>query len=291
LEAAVKVFSNPVVLKAALVFFAAGFSFIMATLIIRRMRTSIASEGQVTEPPKSLEQLPLHMYNAVIQQLKQQKHELLTQQQADQRRARTTENVSAAILSNLSSGVVFFAPNGLVRQANQSAKSILGIGAAAGMDAEALFRGASLVAAPDSIPPDVAANLARALRDGIALQRMEAYYVTPAGEPRALELTISPVETADGNRLGAACLIEDHSQIADIRQQMQLRGELSAEMALALRTSLVTIAGYAQQLAKNHDPELARQLAADIAAEASQLDHTIGGFLAGRDSKAAAGGA
>jgi hypothetical protein len=51
-------------------------------------------------------------------------------------------------------------------------------------------------------------------------------------------------------------------------------------MALALRTSLITISGYAQQLAKNRDPELATQIAADIAAEARHLDHTIGGFLA-----------
>jgi signal transduction histidine kinase len=68
--------------------------------------------------------------------------------------------------------------------------------------------------------------------------------------------------------------------MANIRRQIELRGELSAEMALALRTSLITISGYAQQLAKNRDPELAAQIAADIAAEARHLDYTIGGFLA-----------
>ncbi len=50
-----------------------------------------------------------------------------------------------------------------------------------------------------------------------------------------------------------------------------------------------TIAGYAQQLAASRDAELARQLAADIAAEAAHLDRTIGGFLAG--AKAAGAGA
>ena len=50
-------------------------------------------------------------------------------------------------------------------------------------------------------------------------------------------------------------------------------------MALALRTSLTTISGYAQQLASNRDPELAQQLAADIANEAAQLDRNLGGFL------------
>ena len=54
---------------------------------------------------------------------------------------------------------------------------------------------------------------------------------------------------------------------------------MSAEMALELRNSLTTISGYAQQLAASRDAELARQLAADIAAEAANLDRTIGGFL------------
>jgi signal transduction histidine kinase len=49
--------------------------------------------------------------------------------------------------------------------------------------------------------------------------------------------------------------------------------------ALELRTSLTTISGYAQQLARNRDPELAQQLAADIAQEAVRLDRSVGGFL------------
>ena len=69
--------------------------------------------------------------------------------------------------------------------------------------------------------------------------------------------------------------------MTEIRRQQELRGEMSAEMALGLRNSLTTIAGYAQQLAASQDQELARQLAADIAAEAAHLDRTIGGFLAG----------
>jgi signal transduction histidine kinase len=58
-------------------------------------------------------------------------------------------------------------------------------------------------------------------------------------------------------------------------------------MALAVRTSLVTISGYAQQLAQNRDPDLAKQLAADIAAEAKHLDHTIGRFLVEKQARGA----
>jgi signal transduction histidine kinase len=96
------------------------------------------------------------------------------------------------------------------------------------------------------------------------------------------------MHTQDGETLGAACLINDQTEMAQIRRQQELRGEMSAEMALALRTSLTTISGYAQQLAASRDAELARQLATDIASEAAHLDRTIGGFLAG--AKAARAG-
>ena len=118
---------------------------------------------------------------------------------------------------------------------------------------------------------------------------MHAQYLTPAGEERFLYVTVTPVESATGEILGSACLINDQTELAEIRQQQELRGEMSAEMALELRNSLTTISGYAQQLAANHDRDLAPQLAADIAAEAAHLDHTIGGFLAAARAKAAAG--
>ena len=76
-------------------------------------------------------------------------------------------------------------------------------------------------------------------------------------------------------------MINDRTEMTEIRRQQELRGEMSAEMALGLRNSLTTISGYAQQLAASRDQDLARQLAADIAAEAAHLDRTIGGFLAG----------
>jgi signal transduction histidine kinase len=121
------------------------------------------------------------------------------------------------------------------------------------------------------------------------LPSVEAEHQTPSGETRFLEVMASRVLGADGSVLGVTCVINDRTEIANIRRQIELRGDLSAEMALALRTSLITISGYAQQLARNRDPELATQLAADIAAEAKHLDQTIGGFLAESKKAQAAG--
>ena len=270
-----KLLTNPVFLKMALVFFASGFAFVVAFLLMRGVRRSIADEASVPEAATT-DQIPLHTYHAVIQELKQQKHELSSLRDAEHRRAKTSENISAAVLSNLSIGVLFFGPNGLVRQANQAAKSILGIASPTGMDVASIFRKASAMHAG----APVAESIQSALQQGEEIQKVDAEYLTPAGARRVLEITASQVPAADGTTLGVACLIHDQTEIADIRRQIELRGELSAEMALALRNSLVTISGYAQQLVSNRDPDLTEQLAADIASEAKHLDHTIGGFLA-----------
>jgi len=96
------------------------------------------------------------------------------------------------------------------------------------------------------------------------------------------------VFTPSGETLGAACLITDKTEFASIQKQHALRGEISGEMALALRNSVATISSYAQQLAVSRDPVLVRQLAVDIVSEAADLDHTIGGFLAGAKAAKAA---
>jgi PAS domain-containing protein len=307
----VRLATNPIVLRMVLVLVTAGLAFIVGLLLMRRMRRSISEEGSFSGTPSSVsasESFPLHMYHAVIQQLKQQKHELQSLQLVERRRAKTSENISAAVLSNLSSGVLFFTPNGLVRQANASAKQILGFASPAGMSAAEVFREAELISASDGAYASLAEAVNISLREKKRFQRLEAQYRTPAGEERTLDITVSSVHAPDSEVLGAAgpgvagpgvagpgvaclgvaCLINDRTEMTEIRRQQELRGEMSGEMALGLRSSLTTIAGYAQQLAASRDPELARQLASDIAAEAAHLDRTIGGFLAG--AKAARAG-
>jgi nitrogen fixation/metabolism regulation signal transduction histidine kinase len=283
----VRLATNPIVLRMVLVSVAAGFAFIVGLRLMRRMRRSISEESSFPDTPSVSESFPLHTYHAVIQQLKQQKHELQSLQLLERRRAKTSENISAAVLSNLSSGVLFFTPNGLVRHANSSAKQILGFASPAGMSAAEIFRAAELISASDGAAYSSLAEAVNvSLREKTRFQRLEARYRTPSDEERTLDITVSSVHAPDSEVLGAACLgvaclINDRTEVTAIRRQQELRGEMSAEMALGLRNSLTTISGYAQQLAASRDPGLARQLAADIAAEAAHLDRTIGGFLAG----------
>ncbi len=287
----VKILANPVLLRAAMVLVCAACAFLVGLLFIRLLRKNIAEEGDFSaHASPSLETLPLHLYNTVIQQLKQQKHELQVQSQAEQHRARTSENFSQAVLSNLSCGVLVFGTNGLVKTSNPAAKAILGFASATGMGAEDIFRGAvarsaksagSVIVADKSSdePVFLADEIGAVLREGSQRRGVEAEYETPAGQKRFIAVTVSVVPAADGDLLGVACLINDCTEIEEIRRQQELQGEISGEMALQLRTSLTTISGYAQQLANNRDPELAKQLATDIAHEAAELDRNLGGFL------------
>jgi PAS domain-containing protein len=286
----VRILANPLVLRAIVVLVCATFAFLMGLFCIRALRKSIAEESDFSaEPTPSLETLPLHLYNTVIQQLKQQKHELQVQSKAEQKRARISENFSHAVLSNLSCGVLVFGTNGLVKTANPAAKAILGFASTTGMGAEDIFRGAVISPAKrrTGSPADeakdepvcLADEVSTVLREESKRREVEAEYETPGGEKRFIAVTVSPVPASDGGLLGVTCLINDLSELEQIRRQQELHGEISAEMALQLRTSLATISGFAQQLANSRDAEQSLQLANDIAHEAAQLDRSIGGFL------------
>jgi PAS domain-containing protein len=291
----VKILSNPILLRAAVVLFCSTFAFLLGLILMRRLRNSISEDAEISsEASPSLETLPLHLYNTVIQQLKQQKHELQVRSQSEQQRARTTETFSHAVLSNLSCGVLVLGTNGLVKTSNPAAKQILGFASTTGMSAEDIFRGAVISrgqAVEAGVIPDetcaentdervcVADEVDAVLREGGDRRQVEAEYETPAGEKRFLAVTVSPVPAEDGSLLGVACLINDLSELEHFRRQQELQGEISAEMALQVRTSLATISGHARQLAEHRDPVLAKQLATEIAHESAQLDRSIAGFL------------
>jgi len=293
--------ANPMLLRAGVVFFCASFAFLLGLIFIRQLRKSIDDEAEISsESAPAFEAFPVHVYNTVIQQLKQQKHELQVQSQAEQNRARTTETLSQAVLSNLSCGVLVFGTNGLVKTSNPAAKKILGFASTTGMSAADIFRGAvvSHAAAAAAVPDESSEEIRLAdevdlvLHEGSERRDVEAEYETPGGDRRFIAVTVSAVPAADGNRLGVACLINDLSELQHLRLQQAQCGEISGEMALRLRTSLTTISSYAQGLAEAVDPAEARRLAADIAHQAADLDRSIGGFLTEKSSaRGAAAGA
>jgi nitrogen-specific signal transduction histidine kinase len=237
----------------------------------------------VSHSPLAAEGLPVHAYHAVIQQLKQQKYELTTQQLLARRKAKASDTLSATILSNLSCGVLFLDTNGLLRQSNAAARRLLGFASPVGLRAADLFRTATLRPDNDGSGSELSVEqaLAPALAGTSVVRGLVLNYFRRDGESNVLEVTASPVLAEDASLMGTTLVLTDKTDIERIRHDQKVHQEISSELGLGLRDSLTTIAGYAQQLACSRDPELARQLADAIARETARLDRTIGSFLGG----------
>jgi nitrogen fixation/metabolism regulation signal transduction histidine kinase len=284
----VNLLMNPVALRMGLLMLAAVAAFGLGLFAMRRLRKNLVQDPEsLDHVPMAAEGLPVHAYHAVIQQLKQQKHELATQQLSDRRKAKASDTLSSTILSNLSCGVLFLNTSGLVRQANSAARKLLGFASPVGLQVSDLFRTATLrpenpiSSSGSDSELSVEQALAPALAGKSAVRGLVLNHFTHDGENHVLEVTASPVLAEDASLMGTTLVLTDKTDIVRIRHDQKVHQEIASELALGLRDSLTTIAGAAQQLACSRDPELARQLADSIAHEAAQLDRTIVSFLGG----------
>jgi len=160
-----------------------------------------------------------------------------------------------------------------------------------GMSPEDIFRGALVRKSGSNAgveePLALAEEVRAVLHEGSQHRQVEGEYETPPGDQRFLGMTVASLKGLDGISLGVACLITDLSELENARKEQASHAEVSAEMALKLRASLRSISGYGQQLAANTEPQLASQLATDIAQEAAELDRLLGGFLTSAQTAAA----
>ncbi|HYX68903.1 MAG TPA: hypothetical protein VE825_07210, partial [Terriglobales bacterium] len=110
-----KLLTNPLVMKMIITFFFAALAFLGGVLLIRYLRRSIREESELGEssPPVEAAAFEAAAYRGVIQRLKEQERELERLHQIERQRAAKSENVSEAVISNLSSGVVLFDSAGL----------------------------------------------------------------------------------------------------------------------------------------------------------------------------------
>ena len=225
-------------------------AFGLGWFVIRRIRRGLTSEQEsIQHLPMASEGMPIHAFQAVIQQLKQQKHELATQQLSDRRKAKASDSLSSTVLANLSSGVLFVNTAGLVRQANPAARSLLGFASPVGLHLSELFRMASVRPQEGmATRTNIEQALGPAFSGKSAVRGLLFNYVTRNEESRVLEVAASPVMADDASLMGTTLVLNDKTDIERLRHDRRVHDEISAEMAQSLRSSLATIAEDAQQL-------------------------------------------
>ncbi len=276
-----RLLANPLVVRMGLALLVSVAVFVAGILIIRVLRRGLVENESLPEPLGSPEDAT-YAYSAVIQKLKQQKFELQNQHAAQQRRAKTSEQITAAVIANLPCGVLFIGPNGLAKQANAAARQILGFASPLGLSPDAIFRN-TLVASGTSEPARLADEFANSLHNPIRAS-VHGSYETASGEQRSLSFTLIPLTLDEASAL--ACVIGDETAVAQSRREKLLQSEFIAEMALQLRSSLAVIRDCAQRVSKavQSDPHLAT----DITAETDRIERLLAEFVAeGSPEKAA----
>jgi PAS domain-containing protein len=235
----VSLLMNPMVLRMGLLMLAAIAAFGLGLFTMRSLRKNLVLDQEsLDHVPMAAEGLPVHAYHAVIQQLKQQKHELATQQLAERRIAKASDTLSSTVLSELSCGVLFFNTSGLVRQANSAARKLLGFAAPVGLHVTDLFRTSTLHAENPSansgsdLEASVEQALAPALAGKSAVRGLVLNHRTRDGENHVLEITASPVLGEDASLMGTTVVLTDRTDMERIRHDQKMHQEISSELAL-----------------------------------------------------------
>ena len=292
-----KLLHNPWLLKLVLVTACCLLLFLLAAAFIRKLRKNISAEVESFHAkPQGNTAITLAAYEGVIRQLRDQGKELQRAREGEQQQATLTDNISEAVLSNLSCGVVFFDRMGLVRQANRAAKSLLGYASPFSFHLRELFRGMKGMgrvfqgaATVDSILREdlVEEAAAAGLRSlFVGFETLSNNSLAAANKRQNLGRSYREVvRNKNEEILGVSCLINDLTELTELSQQAQRNenlaslGEISAGLVNDFKKSLKTISGHAEMLMREDESTASRYYAEKILSEAESLSRIVSEFL------------
>jgi PAS domain-containing protein len=278
----VRLLANPIVMRMGLGLLVSIAAFVIGLFGLRALRRKIVDDDLIPENFGTDD--TTYAYSAVIQQLKQQKFELQNEHAIQKRRAKTSDHITAAVIASLPCGVLFIGANGLVKQANAAARQLLGFASPLGMGLDDLFRDTDAV--PESGETTRLADVVKSSLRERSSASFKAPYETAAGEQKDLSLTLIPLSATADDAAGLACVIADETSVAQSQRERLLRSEISAELALHMRSSLSVIRDCAEKIGA--DSKNTPHLAVDIAAEADRLDKFVRESLAEHSATKAA---
>jgi hypothetical protein len=254
----VRLLANPIVMRMGLGLLVSIAAFVIGIFGLRALRRKIVDDDLIPENFGTDD--TTYAYSAVIQQLKQQKFELQNEHAIQKRRAKTSDHITAA-------------------------RQLLGFASPLGMGLDDLFRDTEAI--PESGETTRLADVVKSSLRERSRASFKAPYQTAAGEQKDLSLTLIPLSATADDAAGLACVIADETSVAQSQRERLFRSEISAELALHMRSSLSVIRDCAEKIGA--DRENSPHLAVDISAEADRLDKFVREFLAEHsETKAAA---
>ena len=285
-----RLLDNPIFLKLALLTIFGITAFLLAIILIRRIRRSIQGEANSVRTAQGNAGFALAAYEGLGKQLREQEKELQRLREQRQSEITFSGNISLAVLANLSCGVVFFDRMGMVQQANHAAKALLGYSTPFSFHIRDLFRGVSRIKWPDtgeeaqSAAPLIQAML-ESIRSAAPFRRVTVDYRTPGGQKRVLGVMASAVKGKGEEILGLSCVIDDLTEITELSQQVHRSdnfaslGEISAGLANDFKNSLATVRGHAQKLLNEGSDAATRYYAEKVVSELDSLARIVDEFL------------
>ena len=231
-----RLLANPVILRALITFLMAAMAFVLGWWLIRRMRQDITNETQLSSVPRAeTAGFEAAAYQGVIQRLKQQVQELQNDKQTANDRAAAAERLNAVLMGHMSCGAVLFNSAGLVQQANEAGRALLGYSSVSGMSARDLFARVLNFgweeSEPEAAPQNLAEAVELAVRSGCTTPGMVIDHVSPAGDVRRLAVTVAPV--ANGGGLAAVCLLSERTAPGRVEEQVLAVEKLAPKSAEA----------------------------------------------------------
>jgi len=285
-----QLFHNPVAWKLALLTILLVCAFITAAALIRRLRRKLQSEAEPLALKQGNAGLALSTYDGLARQIREQQKELQQLRQQYQEETVLAATISEAVLANVNCGVLYFDRLGVVRQANRTARSLLGYASPISFHMRDLFRGVIRSRWPESgEQAQSPVALLRAFQETLAgskpFPRALVEYRTPAGQKRVLGMTASAVRNKAGDVVGLSCVIDDLTEISELSERVHRNenfaslGEISAGLANDFKKSLTTVVGYAELLLKEDSDPTTRLYAEKAISELDSLSRILDEFL------------
>lgn len=217
-------------------------------------------------------------YRRIIEELKTQEAELLRLNHETQQRADSIQQFNEHLLSSIDSGIITVDQKGTVNSINSVAGEIFDIAPADYQGKHYWELLGSNVHLVDAV--------SRALDCGKNQAYRETEFKRSDQTVLTLGVTISVIHDLSGQPLGASLLVNDLTELAALRQQLEARGRLAAlgEMAGGLahqvRNSLGAIAGYGNLLKKKLSSlSLSVEHATALVQETREAESLIDRFL------------